>query len=164
MARYSKERKEAVLRKMLPPMSKSIAEISREEGISEATLYNWRKQARAQGRLLPDSDTLASEWTAQDKFLAVLETAAMSEAEKSEYCRRRGIYLEELQRWRIACEEANGWDEGKKRQLETESKAQKDRLKKLERELRRKEKALAEAAALLVLKKKLDEMYGGGES
>ena len=55
MTRYSKERKEAVLHKMLPPGNKSIAEISREEGISEATLFNWRKQARNQGRLLPDT-------------------------------------------------------------------------------------------------------------
>lgn len=159
MTRYSKERKEAVLRKMLPPGNKSIAEISREEGISEATLFNWRKQARTRGRLLPDSNQLASKWTASNKFSAVLETAAMSEAEKSEYCRKRGIYLEDLQSWRIACEEANGWDEGQKRQLEEESKTQKGKLKKLERELRYKEKALAEAAALLILKKKLEALY-----
>ena len=163
MVRYSEERKEAVLRKMLPPTNKSVAEISREEGICEATLFNWRKKARTQGRLLTDSNKLASEWTARNKFSAVLETATMSEAEKSQYCRKRGIYIEDLQRWRIACEEANGWDEGQKRQLEAESKTQKGKLKKLERELRYKEKALAEAAALLILKKKLETLYGDEE-
>ena len=48
--RYSAERKEAVLKKMLPPNNRSIREIAEEEGISEATLYNWRKAARAEGR------------------------------------------------------------------------------------------------------------------
>jgi len=163
MVRYTEERKEAVLRKMLPPTNKSIAELSREEGICQATLFNWRKKARTRGRLLPNSDKLASKWTAHNKFSAVLETAVMSEAEKSEYSRKRGIYLEDLQRWRCACEEANGWDEGRKRQLEAESKSQKGKLKKLERELRYKEKALAEAAALLVLKKKLGDLYGEEE-
>ncbi len=44
--RYSAERKEAVLKKMLPPNNRSIREIAEEEGISEATLYNWRKAPR----------------------------------------------------------------------------------------------------------------------
>ena len=54
--RYSPERKEAVLKKMLPPHNRSIRELAEEEGISEATLYAWRKAARAEGRLLPDGD------------------------------------------------------------------------------------------------------------
>jgi len=54
--RYSAERKEAVLKKMLPPNNRRIREIAEEEGISEATLYNWRKAARAEGRLLPEGD------------------------------------------------------------------------------------------------------------
>jgi transposase-like protein len=52
--RYSDERKEAVLRKMLPPHNRPRAELAAEEGISEATLYNWRHAARDQGRLLPE--------------------------------------------------------------------------------------------------------------
>ncbi len=48
---YPKERKEAVLKKMLPPNNRPIPVIAREEGISEATLYNWRNAARAEGRL-----------------------------------------------------------------------------------------------------------------
>jgi len=54
--RYPKERKEAVLKKMLPPNNKTIKELSVEEDISEATLYNWRNAARAEGRLMPDGD------------------------------------------------------------------------------------------------------------
>jgi len=62
--KYAKERNEAVLKKMLPPNNKTIKELSLEERISEATLYNWRKAARAQGRLLPDGDTSQQGWCA----------------------------------------------------------------------------------------------------
>jgi transposase-like protein len=74
--RYSEERKEAVLRKMLPPHNRPLAELAAEEGISEATLYNWRRDARNQGRLLPDGATGPEGWSAADKFAAVVESAA----------------------------------------------------------------------------------------
>jgi transposase-like protein len=59
---YPRERKEAVLKKMLPPNNKTIPEISKEEGICEGTLYNWRKAARAEGRLMPDGDSTPTGW------------------------------------------------------------------------------------------------------
>ena len=79
--KYSKERKEAILKKMLPPENKSLQEIAQSEGIAIGTLYNWRSAARQKGRLLPDSETNPEGWTSQDKFAAVLETASMNEAE-----------------------------------------------------------------------------------
>ncbi|WP_419607387.1 transposase [Thiolapillus sp.] len=91
--RYPKERKEAVLKKMLPPNNKPIQELAQEEGICEATLYNWRNQARAEGRLLPESGSTPAGWCAADKFAAVVETAAMNEAALSAYCRERGLYV-----------------------------------------------------------------------
>ncbi len=51
---YPAERKEVVLKKMLPPNNKTIKELAREEGISEGTLHNWRKAARSEGRLMPN--------------------------------------------------------------------------------------------------------------
>ncbi len=71
--RYSPERKEAVLQKMMPPHHRPIKELAREEGISEVTLYNWRKEAREKGILMPDGDQEPSGWSARDKFAAVLE-------------------------------------------------------------------------------------------
>ena len=91
---YSAERKESVLKKMLPPNSVSIAELSKTEGISDATLYLWRKQARGAGRLMPDSDQSPSGWTSADKFAAVTESAPMNEAQRAAYCRSRGIFPE----------------------------------------------------------------------
>ena len=156
---YSPERKEAVLKKMLPPNNLSIAELAKQEGISEATLYGWRQQARNTGQLMPNSDNSPEGWTSRDKFAAVLRTAGMSQAEVAEYCRQQGLYPEQLSLWRTACEQANDWNQASERQLKEATKADRKRLKQLEKELNRKDKALAEAAALLVLRKKLNAMH-----
>jgi transposase-like protein len=161
--RYPDERKEAILKKMLPPNNKTIKELAEEEGISEATLYNWRKAARAEGRLLPNGDSTPSGWNAADKFAAVVETAALNEAELSIYCRERGLYPEQIQQWREACEQANDWDRTQNKRLKEARKADQKRLKELERDLRHKEKALAETAALLVLRKKAEAIWGEEE-
>lgn len=160
--RYPTERKEAVLKKMLPPNNKTIKELSQEEGISEATLYNWRKAARAEGRLMPDGDSTPAGWNAADKFAAVVETASMNEVQLSTYCREKGLYPEQIRQWREACEQANDWDRTQNRRLKETRKADDKRIKELERELRQKEKALAETAALLVLTKKAHAIWGDG--
>ena len=151
---YSTERKEAVLRKMVPPHNRSIKQLAREEGISEATLFNWRSKAREKGLLLPDSNNGPEDWSSRDKFAAVVETAALNEIELAEYCRRKGIYPEQIVLWRRACESANDWDREQNQRLKAEKKADRQQIRQLDNELRRKEKALAEAAVLLVLKKK----------
>ena len=155
---YSRERKEAVLKKMLPPNNVAIAELAKQEGISEATLYGWRKQARNAGQLMPDADDSPAGWSSRDKFAAVLSTATMSEAEIAEYCRQQGLYPHQVSQWRAACEQANDWDQATAKQLKETTRADRKKLKQLENELSRKEKALAEAAALLVLRKKLNAM------
>ena len=88
--KYSPERREAILTKLMAPHNRTVAELAQEEGISEATLYNWRKQARDQGRLLPNQASTPEGWSSAEKFNAVLETAALSETELAEYCRRGG--------------------------------------------------------------------------
>ena len=160
---YSLERKEAVLKKMLPPNNQSIAALAEEEGISDATLYNWRQQARNKGRLMPDSDNTPEGWVSRDKFAAVLETAALNEAEKAEYCRQRGLYPEQLDAWRTACEQANDWSRASDKQAKAAGRAYRKKVRHLEKDLARKEKALAEAAALLILRKKLNAMFEGEE-
>jgi transposase-like protein len=161
--RYSPERKEAVLKKMMPPRNRSIYQLAIEEGISEATLYNWRQQARAKGILLPDADTGPEGWTARDKFAAVMESASLNEQETAEYCRRKGIFPHQLEQWRKACENANDWDRQANIKLRSEQKTNQKRIKDLEKELQRKEKALAETAALLVLQKKVQAIWDESE-
>lgn len=72
MARYSDERKEAVLRRVLPPHNRPPTELAAEEGISGGTLYNRRREARDQRRLLPDGATDPEGWSAADRFAAVV--------------------------------------------------------------------------------------------
>jgi len=76
--RYSNERREAVLKKLFPPNNRTVADVAEEEGISAATLYKWRREARSQGRLLPDGGGSGPNgWSSQDKFTAVLETSSL---------------------------------------------------------------------------------------
>lgn len=162
--RYSQERKEAVLRKMVPPHNRPIKELAEEEGISEATLHNWRKEARRRGRLLPDGHAEPQGWSSSAKFAAVVETAAMNEAEVAEYCRKRGLFPEQIARWRAACEEANDWSQAQERHLREVLHRDRRRIRDLEREVRRKEQALAETAALLVLSKKAKAIWAEAEA
>ena len=158
--KYAEERKEAVLKKMMPPHNRAIPELAKDEGISEATLYNWRSEARDKGQLLPDGDSTPEGWSSRDKFAAVLATATLSEVEIGEYCRQRGLYPEQVQAWRQACEQANDWRQSEKQRLQDSQRADRKRLRELEKELERKDKALAETAALLVLRKKAQAIWG----
>lgn len=155
MSRYSNELKESVLRRMLPPQSRSVAELARETGITEATLYSWRTRARKSGAVMPGGGRQqAEEWDSTSKFAVVLETATLNEAQLAEYCRGKGLFIEQVRVWRSACEQANARSEQQTAEFAQNLKAERRRIKQLEGELRRKEKALAEAAALLILAKK----------
>lgn len=100
---YSPELKDALLRRMLPPNNESITKISREEGISEQTLRNWRDKARKEGYAAPGTDAVPDDWSTQDKFLVVVETASMNETELAEYARKKGLYIEQIKAWKDAC-------------------------------------------------------------
>jgi transposase-like protein len=159
MPSYSEERKAAVLKKMLPPHNQSVAEVSREEGISDATLYNWRTQAKQQGLPVPGSGKTSDQWSAEAKLAVVIETAALNESELSQYCRQKGLYPEQVKEWKAACIQGQLSDVERRKQDREQAKKDKKRIKALERELNRKEKALAETAALLVLRKKLNAFW-----
>jgi transposase-like protein len=160
---YSTERRAAVLKKLEPPNAVPVRQLAKDEGISEATLHTWRRDARGKGRLLPDADASPEGWTSRDRFAAVIETAAMNETDLAAYCRQRGLYAEQIQAWRVACEQANDWERASTQRLGQVTKEEKKRIKALERDLARKEKALAEAAALLVPRKDAAAIWEDGE-
>ena len=163
MKRYSEERKEAVLRKMLPPINTPIAELAQDEGISAITLYKWRKQLREQGNAVPGNGNNAEKWSTEDKFAVVLETAALNEAEMAEYCRKKGLFVEQVAAWKQACMQANANETTLTKTERKQNQKDAKKVKALERELRYKEKALAETAALLVLRKKANAIWGEDE-
>ncbi len=159
MPSYSEERKQQILNKLLPPSNMTVAEVSRIEGIGLQTLYNWRDKAKQQGRPVPGSKPTSEHWSAEAKFATVLETASLNEAELSEYCRAKGLYVDQVKAWKA--DALRGFMSSREQELEAKRQRQADHkeIKQLKGELRRKEKALAETAALLVLRKKLNALW-----
>ena len=160
---YSQELKNAMLKRMLPPNNESITKISREEGIPEATLQRWRSKARKDGYAAPGTAAVPDDWSTQDKFLVVVETASMNETELAAYAREKGLYVEQIKAWKDACVNANGGVAKEAARLSKELKASEQERKRLEKELQYKEKALAETAALLTLSKKARAIWGDPE-
>jgi len=161
--RYSAERKEAILRKMMPPENKLVSELARENGISEQTLYTWRRNLKSQGVPVPGNGKNAEEWSSKDKFGVVLETAPLNEAELAEYCRSKGLFVEQITTWREACQDANKVPAERNREQREQSKNDRKEINQLKKDLQRKEKALAEAAALIILRKKAQAIWGEPE-
>jgi transposase len=99
------------------------------------------------------------DWSGEAKFAVVIETAPLNAGELSEYCRAKGLYPEQVARWRQACIEGAAAQESRDQAVTGRLKAAKQQIRTLEKDLRRKEKALAESAALLVLQKKFNTLW-----
>jgi len=160
---YSEERKAALLKMMLPPLSLSASEVARREGCSDMSLHYWRKQAAARGAQLSETKQSPESWSAESKLMAVIESSTLSELELGEYCRRKGIFPEQIDGWRKAFITNSNNHSALKKGIAGESKEDKSRIRELERELRRKDAALAETVALLVLRKKLNAYWGNDD-
>lgn len=160
MASYSSERKDSILKKLLPPQSMSVAEVARQESISVKTLYHWRDQAKKLGLPVPGKTSSTEDWSAETKLAVIVETAALSESELSQYCREKGLYPEQLKRWREDCLAGFQTSKAQDKEARKQARIDKTEIKSLKKDLRIKEKALAEAAALLILRKKLKAFWG----
>ncbi len=140
--------------RLLPPESAAPEVVAREIGVSADTLQRWRSQALAQ-------PAVERTWTAAARLDAVITTAAMDEAARSAWCREHGAYPQQLQHWRTSATQALAEPE-EARASPQQTKHDRRRIKELERELRRKDRALAETAALLVLSKKVEAIFNKG--
>lgn len=161
MPYYSSERKAELLKMLLPPLNLTMAEVARREGVTEMSLYTWRKQASAKGSVVvTDPKHPTESWSVEMKFAAVTECASLSEIELGEYCRRKGLYPEQITAWRQAFLSGMTPQQAQPKIDREQARQDQKRIKELERELRRKDKALAETAALLVLRKKLNDYWG----
>ncbi len=167
MARYSEEFKESIIQKMMPPNNVPVSQLARDTGISDVTLYTWRKKALSQGIPVPGNGKNPDQWSPENQLAVIIETAALNEAEMAEYCRKKGLFAEQIQQWKAAfisgVSASPASPSGQHKALTVEQKKDKQTIKKLERELMRKDKALAETAALLVLTKKAREIWGEPE-
>jgi len=150
---YSNSVKRGILKKVLPPESKSIGKISKETGISEQAIRNWLKDSES-GSLDAGSGGKSPRYLSnREKYHLLMESARIPSEQLGEFLRERGLHSEHLTLWDQEFREMAEKSENKK---DRKMKELEKRVRELEKELNRKEKALAEAAALLILKKKLD--------
>jgi len=140
----------------------SASALSEEVGVAQSTLSRWLAAASRVSVVSKDEEPRAKarrpeEWTPQRKLAAVMEAARLSDTELGEWLRRNGLTEEHLRQWREALEErASAVFEPREPRVSAESRR---RVVELERELKRKDKALAETAALLVLQGKMQALW-----
>lgn len=148
--------KMAILSKLMPPHNLTVSQLAAQEGISTKTLYNWRKNANDKGFIMIQASK--KNLSAEQKMAIVIETASLSEHDLSKYCREKGLFPSQVKQWK------QDFIEGLKPRPQKISNPDKKKIKALEKEISRKDKALAETAALLVLSKKLETLWGDEES
>ncbi len=154
MARYAQRLKDQAVARLLPPESAAVDAVARELGVGVATLERWRAEALGAART-------ERSWTAVARLEAVIATAPLGETACGAWCREQGLYPSDLVAWRErAIAALAGPEEARARPEETRK--DRSRIRELEREMRRKDQALAEAAALLVLSKKLSAIFREG--
>lgn len=160
--KYSIGFRTAVLRKVLPPESRSVYQVARESGISAITIQSWLSKLK-DGTLevsAEGAEPTPSQRSAAEKFRLLLQGRLLPEEQRGEWFRQNGLHSEHLNLWE---QELSQLMTDKQDELKAQNKALKKRTRELENELTRKEKALAEVVALLTLKKKLDARYGVDE-
>lgn len=147
--------KKTMVEKLLTQGGKGITELSKEIGVSNRTLYNWRDKYINAEDINNIKSMSPRRWNTKDRYSAVLESAGLTGDELGKWLRKTGLHSEHIELWKKEIEQMISSPKDKE-----EIRHLKKRNKELEKELLRKEKALAEMAALLILKKKLDIMRG----
>ena len=162
MTIYPEEFKAKIIAQLLSPHNRNIPELARETGIPADTLYGWRVKNRTETEATAAKTSSGKDrMSSQDKFHLVVESAPLNEQQLGEFCRLRSVFPEQLAAWREACTGAN--EVRPARECSVDNRKLAYRNAELESELRRMEKALAEAAALLMLQKKVRALWAEPE-
>ncbi len=165
---YSKAYRAMVIQKATGPNALSLEELAEEFDASRASIYRWLKDSATvksepaepddEPHCLPKPSKMKrpQDWNPEEKLAAVLEAASLSDAELGAFLRNKGLHETHLQQWREQMLDGLKPVPVQNKNIASES----ERIRKLQKDLRLKEKALAETAALLVLKKKAQEIWG----
>jgi transposase len=156
---YSESFKSKMVQRMAGPNAVSANRLSEEVGISQSSLSKWLREAGSRmgrvklGPFPPDRDSRRPEdWSAEERLRVVMEASRLRDEELGAFLRKEGIHEATLAEWKATVLEALG----PQKKTSSDSK----RVRELEKQLRRKDKALAETAALLVLQKKVQAIWG----
>lgn len=156
---YTDSFKRQIVQRMLGPNAQSATSLCKEVQIPQSTLSRWLRHASTLGPVASSKSTPTAgspSRSAQDKLRLLLAYEATPEAERGAWLRREGLHEAELAQWRLTM--VSALDEPKTEAV-TKGAVQSKRIRQLERELHRKDRALAEAAALLVLQKKVRALW-----
>ena len=149
---YSVAFKQKMVQRLTGRNAVTASQLARETGVRQQNLSRWLEDARSLPLVAKKPKPVVHEWTVEQKARIVAEASKLDGEDLTAYLEREGVKLAEYEQWRLALDEGG-----------RASKSTTKRIRQLERELARKEKALAEAAALLILKKKVEAFYGEDE-
>jgi transposase-like protein len=169
---YSDAFKSKMLQRMMGPRSTSANALSLEVGIPQTTLSRWLLAARgslapmAKGPTpvaapSPAKPRRAEDWPPEERLRVVMEAGRLADAELGAFLRREGLHEAVLKEWRAAALE--GLSPQRTARSKQKRAAEQKQVRELEKQIRRKDKALAEAAALLMLQKKVRAIWGDGD-
>jgi transposase len=169
--KYTDAIKASVLSKALAPNAPGVIELAKEFNIPKATIYTWMFNMRNKNNKDERVQQRPKDQSPASKLQAVMDTLGKTEQEQSAYCRTQGIYYNHIEAWKQQILESLGAvtsasDKGsnaKEKENKAASQRIQDEMKQLRNDLNRKDKALAELTALLVLKKKADLLWGDSE-
>jgi transposase-like protein len=151
---YSAAFRSKIVQKLMQPGGPTQGAISRETGVPQTTLSRWVQRARTMVPMASKRSTKRQRRTADEKLRVVMEALRLPDEELGAFLRREGVTEAELQQWREAARAGLAATTGDRKSPELQ------RIKQLEGELLRKEKALAEVSAILVLRKKAQALWG----
>ena len=160
---------QAVEKALSKPDNITIEEIAKSLGISSSSLNRWKLQAKRHELeiILPsevnkmNKDKRPQDWSLEERLNMIISCGALSEEKLNEYCREQGIYPHHITQWKLDFSRGN--ELTSKADSRHELKTLKHENKALKKELNRKDRALAETAALLVLQKKVHEIWANDE-
>lgn len=148
---------------LLPPYSYSLRQVAGELDIGLGTAQKWRQELVDNGHQLESNKQDQKEYSPEQKFAAVIATAVMSEHELASYCREHGFFVEHIKTWKALSIAAHKPAQESQHKLDTMRRSDSKKIKALDKELHRKDKALAETAALLVLREKFNALWDNSE-
>jgi transposase-like protein len=156
---YSVEFREQALAKVLQRGNRSVGTVASELNMNVLTLRKWIRVSNAANRNPAPVDARRPEdWSLEERLLALQQSHGLSDEALNAWCRERGLFSHHLDQWRAQF--CSGGTTSSARANAPEMRELKQANAQLQRELKRKEKALAEAAALLVLSKKYQALFG----
>ncbi len=158
----SEFREQALAKAFSRPGDQGIADVASSLNMNTSTLKGWMKQATQAQRESPRSGVPGKEFTLAERLLALQETYGMSEESLNGWCRERGVFARDLSQWRQSF--CTGGSSERRLEAAMELRQLKQAHAQLQREMNRKDKALAEAAALLILQKKVRALWGAEDA